>query len=140
MPETSQARGRTTPAHLPATVALASSGVLLAFFCLLGPIHAVVPEVVLQAPLAPHHQTAETMLYLLAFFVLMPFGEWFDLRLSGRVLAGANPGLAGPLAAITVLVSAGIPVLIRVVDPGGGELWLLTGLSAIAGSILAGLW
>lgn len=140
MPETSQAKGEPRAAHLPATIALAASAVLLSFLSLLGPIHAVVPEVVLQPPLVPHHQTAETMLYLLAFFLLMPVGAWLALWLTGRVLAGANPELVGPLAAASVLASTGILVLVRVAGPAGEELWLLSGLSVFAAATLAGLW
>jgi len=141
VPETSQETGgRVKTAHLPATVALAASAVLLAFLILLAPIHALVPTVAVPAPLAPHHQTAETILYVLAFFVLAPIAAWLSLRLIDQVLVGGNPSLAGSLAAVTTVISVGVLVLVRVIDPGHDQLWLLSGLALFTAVLLAGLW
>ena len=131
---------REKTAHLPATIAVAASAVLLTFLILLAPIHALVPTVELAAPLAPHHQTAETILYVLAFFVLAPIGAWLALRLVDQVLVGGNPALAGSLAAITTLISVGVLVLVRVIGPAHDQLWMLTGLAAFAAILLVGLW
>ena len=132
--------GRTHTAHLPATIALAASGALLAFLILLAPIHALVPTVALPAPLQPHHQTAETLLYVLAFFVLAPAAVWLALRLTDQVLIGGNPDLAGSLAAISTLLAVGVLVLVRLIVPDGDQLWLLSGLALLTAFVVAGLW
>jgi hypothetical protein len=119
---------------------VAASAVLLAFLILLAPIHALVPTVELPAPLAPHHQTAETLLYVLAFFVLAPVAAWLALRLIDQVLVGGNPALAGSLSAVSTLISVGVLVLVRVIGPESDQLWLLSGLALFAAVFLAGLW
>ncbi len=125
-------------AHLPATIALAASGALLAFLILLAPIHAAVPTVELPEPLLPHHQTAETLLYGLTFLVLLPLAVLLAPRLVNRILAGSNPGLVGPLSALTV-TGAGVAIVIaRLAGPDGERLWLLAGLSLVV-VLLAGL-
>lgn len=141
MPEPSQASGvAPRAAHLPATIALASSIALLFFMVLLGPIHALVPTVALPEPLLPHHQTAETLLYVLAFFVLAPVGAWLAVRLVDQVLAGGNPGLAGPLAAISATVATGVIVLVRVIGTDGDQLWMLSGSALVGALFVSGLW
>ena len=125
MPESSPESGDATrAAHLPATIALAASGSLLAFLVLLAPLHALVPTVALPEPLLPHHQTAETLLYILAFFVLLPLAVWLAPRLIDLVLDGSNPGLTGPLAALTALAPAVILILVRLAGPDGELLWV----------------
>lgn len=114
--------------------------VLLAFLVLLAPIHAVVPTVALPSPLLPHHQTAETLLYVLAFFVLAPVGAWLSLRLIDQVLIGENPDLAGPLAALSMLIAAGVLVLVRAIGVAGDQLWLLSGLALFSMLLLTGIW
>lgn len=137
--DTSQENGRDEPgAHLPATIALGASAALLAFLILLAPIHAAVPTVPLPEPLLPHHQTAETLLYGLAFLVLMPLSVLCAQLLVSRVLAGANPGLAGPLSALTVAGAGATIIIVRLIGASGQRLWLLAGLSLLV-AVLAGL-
>ncbi|MCB8914358.1 MAG: hypothetical protein H6532_00795 [Thermoleophilales bacterium] len=137
MPETNpETGGADRAAHLPATIALAASGILLGFLVLLAPIHAAIPPVQVPEPLVPHHQPAENLLYGLAFFVLLPLGAWLSVRLADRLLAGGNPDLIGPLAGCSVLVAASLLVVTRLLDPGSHLLWIQAGLALIAILIL----
>lgn len=141
MPETCQASGGSPrAAHLPATIALGAAGALLTFLILLGPFHAAVPTVELPAPLEPHHQTAETLLYGVAFALLLPLAAWLAPRLIDRILAGGNPGLAGPLSALTVTAAAAVLIGVRLLGPDGDRLWLGAGLALLASVVLALLW
>lgn len=141
MSETSQENDRGEPgAHLPATIALGASSALLAFLILLAPIHAAVPTVELPEPLLPHHQTAETLLYGLTFLVLLPLSVFFANRLVGRILAGSNPGLVGPLSALTVTGAGATIVIVRLLGASGDRLWLLAGLSLLVVLVAGLLW
>lgn len=141
MSETSQENDRGEPgAHLPATIALGASSALLAFLILLAPIHAAVPTVELPEPLLPHHQTAETLLYGLTFLVLLPLSVFFANRLVGRILAGSNPGLVGPLSALTVTGAGATIVIVRLLGASGDRLCLLAGLSLLVVLVAGLLW
>lgn len=100
----------------------------------------MIPEVALPEPLLPHHQSAETLLYGIAFLLLLPLAVWLAPLLTDRILAGKNPGLAGPLTALTVVAAAGILILVRLIGPEGDRLWLASGLALLALIVLAVVW
>lgn len=110
------------------------------FLILLGPIHAVVPPVDLPAPLLPHHQTAETLLYGLAFGLVLPLTVWLAPRQVDRVATGSNPGVVGPLAALTVTLAAAVLIVVRLTVPDGDRLWAGSALALAAFAALAWLW
>lgn len=141
MPDPSkETREAGADAHLPAAIGLAGAVALLAFLILLGPVHAWVPTVPLPEPLLPHHQNAETLLFGITFLLIGPLVAFLAPRLIDRVLAGGNPGLAGPLAALTVAVAAAVPALVRLAGVEENRLWVLSGFSLLALLLLAPFW
>ena len=50
----------------------------------------VVPETRLPAPFPTHHQDAETLIYILAFALLVPVGVVIAARIADRIAAGPN--------------------------------------------------
>ena len=81
-------------------------GVLLALgvLAVLAPILiAVLPGVDLPAPIADQHQNAETLLFVLAFAVLLPLSAIASGRIADRIAAGPNrEGIAAAVGALAV--------------------------------------
>jgi hypothetical protein len=129
----------TTPARparpLGAVIAL-SSTLAIALFTLIAPIlHAIVPVTDLPDPLPDHHQDAETLLFVLAFAVLLPLGVWAGSRIADRISAGPNanslPALAAVLTGLLALVLLAARVSSEAVLALGSLIWL-----AIAAALL----
>ncbi|MFN8112850.1 MAG: hypothetical protein U0R51_06590 [Solirubrobacterales bacterium] len=131
-------------ANLGATLALTIAGVLGIVLLLIPPIHAALPEVVLEPLLANQHQDAETALFALAFLVVLPASLLLAPRLADRIAAGPNGDRFGSVSA---LVSVGLLVALALVKvserlPWGGGLGVLLAIVAawaVAAGILLGL-
>jgi hypothetical protein len=117
----------TSGAQLGSTIAL-SSALAIGLFMLIAPIvRGVVPATNLPDPIADHHQDAETLLFVLAFAVLLPLGLWGGSRLVDRVAAGPNADAVPALAASLTALLAFVPILARL-------------SSEIVMSVSSGLW
>ena len=120
------------PAPVAAVIAF-SSTLAIALFTLIAPIlRALVPLTDLPEPLPDHHQDAETLLFVLAFAVLLPLGVWVGARIADRITVGPNAAslaalaaaLTGSLAIILIVARVSSEVVLSV----GSALWL--GLAA----------
>lgn len=92
---------RNAPARAPLgpTVALCASLAIGAFTLIAPLVRAVAPTTDLDDPLPDHHQDAETLLFLLAFAVLLPLAIRVGSRLADRIAAGANAEVVSAIAA-----------------------------------------
>jgi hypothetical protein len=100
-----------TPArHAPfgTTVALAVACVIGTFFIATPVALLLIPATVLPPPFAAQHQHSETLLFLLAFVVLLPLSLVALPRVADRIAAGPNaPALAAVVGTlVTTLVGA----------------------------------
>lgn len=82
----------------------------------------LLPVTALPEPFPDHHQDAETLIFVVAFGVLVPLGVFCSARISDRIAAGPN---AGALSAVVGLLTAGLAlvvVFVKVSDqlPWGG--------------------
>ena len=90
-------------ASFSTTVALTVACVVGAFFVATPVALLVIPATVLPPPFAEQHQDSETLLFLLAFAVLLPLSLAVVPRILDRIATGPNapalPALAGTLVA-----------------------------------------
>ena len=126
------------PAHRAVTplgpvIALSVALSLGALF-VLGPLlwH-VLPVNELPTPFPDNHQDAESVIYFLAFLVLMPLGILGSARISDRITAGPN---AATLSAATAVLSAGLALAVIFTRVSADRSW--GGLGALA--IATGVW
>jgi hypothetical protein len=100
----------------PAVLAAAAT---LAALCVLAPlVHWAIAPTVLPPPLPEQNQSAETLLMVLAFAVLLPGALAGSLRLTPRVAAASGPRAPGALAALL----AGALVLALLIVRGSSQL------------------
>jgi hypothetical protein len=115
-----------------------SSALALGTMMLLGPLlRSVVPATELPDPLPDHHQDAETLLFVLAFGVVLPAALLVAWRAAAKVGSGPN---AASFSSATALLSALLIVVLlagRLTSEAGlavgGALWL----AAAAATLLA---
>ena len=88
---------------------------------------ALVPPVELPAPFTEHHQTAETLLYLIGFGLLLPLSTWLAIRLASR-RGPAAEDVAGWLLGTLALA---IVVVKIAVDLGAERLFATAVLGAV---------
>ena len=55
----------------------------------------ILPPIQLPEPFPDHHQTAETLLFLFAFAVVVPAAVWLVPRLGDRIGSRSPAALAG---------------------------------------------
>lgn len=131
-------RNAMTPAAVPLGVTIALSSLLaIGTFTLIAPIlRGIVPVTTLPDPLPDHHQDAETLLFVLAFAVLLPFGVWSGARISDRIATGPNADSASALTALLTglltLVLIGARLSSEVVLSAGSAVWLAVAALALA--------
>jgi hypothetical protein len=133
----SRARARPSAsegARLGPEIALGVSLAIGALLVLAPLVWRVLPITALPEPFPDHHQDAETLIYVLAYAVLLPLGVLGAVRISDRIATGPS---AGSLSGAVGLLSAGLALVVvftKVSDElpwGGGP-----GVLAAA----AGLW
>jgi len=109
---------------------IALAGLLaIAGFMLLAPIvHALIPVTRLPDPLPDHHQDGETLIFILAFAVLLPLAVWAAGRIAERIAAGPNaaalPALTAALAVLLALALLAARASTDAVLALGGAVWL----------------
>lgn len=131
----------TPRAPLGATLALTIACTLGVFFVAVPAALLVIPATVLPPPFAAQHQHAETLLFLLAFAVLLPLSLAVIPRLADRVAAGpssqALPLAAGIAAAALIAALLFVKASDRL--PWGGGLVVLLVTMAMWSAATAGL-
>ena len=116
----SDARSGRAAVPLAPIVALSVALTLGALF-LVGPLlWSVVPETRLPAPFPSHHQDAETLIYIVAFALLMPAGVVVAARISDRITTGPN---AGSLSVVVGALSAGLALVVVLTRVSAGASW-----------------
>ncbi len=116
----SDARSGRAAVPLAPIVALSVALTLGALF-LVGPLlWSVVPETRLPAPFPSHHQDAETLIYIVAFALLMPAGVVVAARVSDRITTGPN---AGSLSVVVGALSAGLALVVVLTRVSAGASW-----------------
>ena len=98
-----------TATPLGAVIALSAS-ISIGAVLLVGPLlWDRLPVTDLPFGFASHHQDAETLIYLVAFAVLVPLGVLVAVRVSDRVAAGPN---ASGLSALVALLTGGLALVV----------------------------
>jgi len=110
-------------------VALVLTIAVGAFFLIAPIVHAAIPAVVFPPPFPDQHQDAETLLFVLAFTVLLPCSCAFVPRLADRIVAAAD---APTLSGVAALLAAGFMVAGLAVRAAGSSHAVL--------AIVAALW
>lgn len=126
-----------------ASVFALTSGLATGGFLVLLPIcYLTIPLVPLPPPLPPHHQTAETALYVAVFLVLLPTTVLLVPRLADRLAARYSAASVDFFAALVVGGLGGAVVLSRAADliSSGESLPVVLGLGLLwSGLVLVGL-
>ena len=116
-----------------AVLSLTLTAALGAFLLLAAPALLVIPGKDLPAPLADQHQSAETLLFLAAFVVVLPLSVWLTSPLIDRIAAAqgsaATSALAGVVASTLLATLLSVKLSERL--PWGGGLGVLTIAMAI---------
>ncbi|MGB0120796.1 MAG: hypothetical protein WBP55_07590 [Solirubrobacterales bacterium] len=121
------------PASAGITGALILALITVSFLVVMPMVVLLANPTVVAGGLAEHKQNAETLVYLLSFFGILPFWLWFGPRIADRIQSGPNgaafPALVASLATLLFLLVAGTRLLEATTSRGGlGTL--------LAGSIL----
>ena len=123
-----------TATPLGAVIALSAS-ISIGATLLVGPIlWDLLPVTDLPLGFASHHQDAETLIYLLAFAVLVPLGVLASVRVSDRIAAGPN---AGGLSVLTALLTGGLALVVIAARLSGLE--VLAAGAAVWGAVATGV-
>ena len=104
------------PAPFGATVALSTTLAVAAFAVVMPVVMSAIPAVQLPYPLPEQHQRGETLVYLLAFAVLLPLGLVAGRRLCERIAGGPNAPALNALCAVLV---AGLAAAVLAVKASG---------------------
>ena len=115
------------PAALASVVGLSVAAAIAAFLLIAPVLLHLVPATELPDPFPDQHQDAETLLFLLAFAVILPLAIRFVPRLADRIALAPN---GAALPAITATLSGGLLALLVAVRisgslPWGDGLWVL---------------
>ncbi len=132
----SRATARPSPSaatRLWPEIALGISLAIGAVLVLAPLIWRLLPVTALPEPFPDHHQDAETLMYVVAYAVLLPLGVVGAVRISDRIAAGPN---AGSLSGAVGLLSAGLALVVvftKVSDelPWGGGPEVLAAAAAL---------
>lgn len=84
----------------------------------------VLPLTELPAPFPDHHQDAETLVFVLSFFAIVPLAAYLGPRLADRLAAGPNAAVASVTGPLLALALIGLTVAVKVSEhlPWGGGL------------------
>ncbi len=117
----------------PVAMVIALSSLLaLGAFMLIAPIlHTIVPITKLPEPLPDHHQDAETLLFVVAFAILLPLGMRVGATVTDRIAAGPNREALSPLVAALTAALVLVLLVARAISGGlglgiGAAVWLVS--------------
>ncbi len=118
-----RAGGAAGAAPLADATALTVAAALAASLTLAAAAYLLLPPVQLPEPFADQHQTAETLIFLLTFTVILPLAVWRVPRLADRI-AKRSPAAAAGAAALSgsTLVAALLFVRVSAALPWGDGL------------------
>ncbi len=125
------------------TVALTVAFVAGAFFVATPVALLVIPATELPPPFAAQHQDSETLLFLLAFAVLLPLSLVAVPRVLDRIAAGPNSAALPALAGILIGSLAGALLFVKASEHlpwGSGLVLLLLAMIAWCTAAAAMLW
>jgi len=125
-----EAKGFGFAPTLVLTVTLAAAAICLA----VGILRLAMPETVLAAPFPPQNQDAETLIFVVAFGLILPLALYLVPRIADRVAAGGNRTALPAIAAIAAASFAAMILAVRLLDVAG----VVGGLEALL--VLSGAW
>jgi hypothetical protein len=142
-PEQPPPSGEPASAPLGPIVAL-SVAIAVGVFLILAPIaRHLLPVTELRDPFADQHQDAETLMFVVAFAVLLPLSVIVSARIADRVSTGPN---RSGFSALCASLSAALAVVLLVTrlserfEGGGGETVLVAGALLWCALAAAALW
>lgn len=107
-------RSQTPRAGFAASVALSVPAALAAAL-LAGVVgYLVLPLTELPAPFPDHHQDAETLVFVLSFFAIVPLAAFLGPRLADRLAAGPNAAAAAAIGPLVALALIALTVAVKV--------------------------